>query len=112
MIKHISILYRPAGTTKEEFVRYWRDVHAELVKKRLPGLRKYVGDIRIEPRAGERLPGGGRFMECDAIIELHFDDLESLKKAMASDGWLSEERKTSSGKCFDYGRLESVVTEE
>jgi uncharacterized protein (TIGR02118 family) len=113
MIKHISIINRPPNLTHEQLVRYWNDVHAKLVRTRLPGLRKYVGNFPVQPGdASEKLPGGGKRLQCDAIVELHFDDLQALRAAMSSPGWLSDERKKSSVAMIDYSTLQFAVVEE
>lgn len=113
MIKHISIIYRPQGKTHEETVRYWKEVHQNVVKARLPGLKKYVGNFPVEaPDDAMKQPGGGRQSKCDAIVELHFETLADLHAAMASPGWNSSERAQSSATFMDYSRMEYVVMEE
>jgi uncharacterized protein (TIGR02118 family) len=112
MIKQISLIYRPAGVSKEEFRTYWRDVHAELVKTKLPGLRKYTGSFPLEARPGERLPGGGEQIHCDCVVELYFDDLDSLMKAMTGPDWLGEDRMKSSLKILDFKRVQFIVADE
>lgn len=105
MIKHISIVHRPPGLSHEAFVAYWRDVHAPLVKTRLPGLRKYVGNLPVATPGGAPLP-------FDAIVELHFDDRAALDAAMASPSWLAEDRQASSRRIIDYTRHVVVIAEE
>ena len=74
MVKHISLVHRPAGTTREAFASYWKDVHAELVKTRLPGLRKYVGNLVIPPasegarRAAAAISPATRWSNCTSTI--------------------------------------------
>jgi uncharacterized protein (TIGR02118 family) len=41
LVKRISFLKRKPGMSREEFFRYWQDVHGPLALK-LPGLRRYV----------------------------------------------------------------------
>ena len=48
MIKHISFIKRHANVSREEFRRYWEEVHAPLVREALPTLRKYVGNFTHE----------------------------------------------------------------
>ncbi|MGI4815330.1 MAG: EthD domain-containing protein [Janthinobacterium lividum] len=113
MIKHISFIYRPAHMSHAEVVEYWKKVHSQLVKTKLPGLRKYVGNFPVnEPGSGAQQPGSGKQMQCDAVVELHFDDVESLHAAMASPGWLSDERKKSSASMMDFTHHQFVVVEE
>src|SRR4051812_45800049 len=107
MIKHISIIYRPPGKTHEETVRYWKEVHQNIVKTKLPGLVKYVGNFPVEaPDGAAKQPGGGQQMKCDAIVELHFETLEALKNAMTGAAWMSPERSESSARFMDYARME------
>ncbi|ELZ84705.1 hypothetical protein C453_11841 [Haloferax elongans ATCC BAA-1513] len=60
--------------THEEFVERWTGEHADLAKD-LPGLKKYVTSL---PTAPER-------SEYDGIVELYFEDMESLKAAFSSE---------------------------
>lgn len=113
MVKHISIIYRAKGKTHAEAVKYWREVHQNVVKGRLPGLRKYVGNFPVQdPDSTVKQPGGGQQMTCDAIVELHFDDLESLTRAMSSEAWQSDERRASSAQFMDYAQMTYVVVDE
>lgn len=112
MIKQISFINRPPGVSQEEFRAYWQDVHAELVKKKLPGLRKYTGSFPVSAPSGQKLPGGGEQFHCDCVVELYFDDLESLMKAMTGPDWLGEDRKQSSLRALDYTRLQFIVADE
>jgi len=113
VIKHISIIYRPPNKTHEETVQYWKEVHNRVVKSRLPKLRKYVGNFPVQsPQSDVKQPGGGQQMQCDAIVELHFDTLEDLTAAMTGNAWLSDERKASSTRFMDYTRMTYVVMEE
>ena len=80
MIKTIAVARRKAGMTHEEFIKYWGEEHAPLVKKIWPGLRKYVQNhLVIEP---------GQKYESDGIVEMWYDDLASMKRAMA---WVQTE---------------------
>lgn len=61
--------------THEEFLKYWRNDHAALVKKTWPGLRKYVqNEIIVEP---------GQKRDADGVVEMYYDDTAAYKKAMA-----------------------------
>jgi len=76
MLKFIVVLYRSPDLTPEQFRQHLEQIHAPLAKN-LPGLRKYiqnhVGDDRKRKHPG-----------WDAIIELYFDDRESMEAAWAS----------------------------
>ena len=59
----------------DEFARYWLSVHGALAKK-MPGLRKYV--VNVVRRPPNREP------DFHGVVELWFDDVDSMKKAFAS----------------------------
>lgn len=75
MVKFMGIVARKSGLTREEFLRYWRDVHAPLAAA-LPGLRRYVRNPTLETP--------GRELAYDGVAELWFDDRESLRAAFRS----------------------------
>ena len=75
MIKTIAVAHRKAGMTHDDFIKYWHEQHAPLVKKIWPGLRKYVQN-EITVAAGQK-------READGIVEMWYDDLASMKHAMA-----------------------------
>jgi len=77
MVKLVAVIRKRDGTMPEEFLRYWREVHAPIVA-RLPGLRRYV----ISPAVGR-----GTGTEYDGIAELWFEDREALERVMASPEW-------------------------
>jgi uncharacterized protein (TIGR02118 family) len=69
------LAHRKPGMTSEDFKRYWKDVHAPLAARMIPGLRKYVQDHFIS------LPE--RHYEGDGIVEMWWDDLEAHQKFLA-----------------------------
>jgi len=75
MIKLMALIFKKPGLTDEEFKSYWKEQHAPLAKKILPGLRKYTQNHFL------KLPGY-RY-EGDGFVELWFDDLEGFKKYIA-----------------------------
>jgi uncharacterized protein (TIGR02118 family) len=105
MIKFISVINHPPGSSLEEVHDYWFNVHAPFVKANLPGLRKYVLNLPVRT-PGEPAPS------CDGVVELHFDDMAALKAALTSPAWTSPERKASSSKVIDYSRFLGVYAEE
>jgi uncharacterized protein (TIGR02118 family) len=75
MIKTIAVAFRRKDMTHEEFLKYWRNEHASLVKKTWPGLKKYVqNEIVVDP---------GQERTADGVVEMYYDDVASYKKAMA-----------------------------
>ncbi len=77
MVKLVAVIRKRDENRPDEFLRYWREVHAPIVAK-VPGLRRYV----ISPAIGT-----GTGPEYDGIAELWFDDAEALGRAMASPEW-------------------------
>lgn len=61
--------------TDEEFANYWLETHAPLAKK-MPGVRKYVVNVVRSPP--------NREPDYHGVVELWFDDVDSMKKAFAS----------------------------
>jgi uncharacterized protein (TIGR02118 family) len=49
VIKSISMLTRKAGTTHEQFMKHWVEVHAPLAHA-VPGVRRYVQSHILEER--------------------------------------------------------------
>jgi len=75
MTKVIYVLHRRPDMDRDEFRRYWRDVHGPIAA-RMPGLRRYVQD--------HALPGVFGEPPCDGIAELWFDSEEAMQAALAS----------------------------
>ena len=71
----IILLAKKASLSDEEFARYWLGTHAPLAGK-MPGLRKYV--VNVVQRPPNKEP------EFHGVVELWFDDKESMKRAFAS----------------------------
>ncbi len=100
MIKMVAVVKKKEGMERNEFVKYWLDVHAPLEKK-WPGLKKYV----ISPAIGA--PGGGE-PEYDGLAELWFEDEDALKKALES-----QERKISREDFLKFvGKASMMITKE
>ena len=75
MIKTIAIAHKKAGMSHEEFCKYWKEQHAPLAARLIPGLRKYVQNHYLE------VPGFE--YEGDGIVEIWYDDVESFQKSWA-----------------------------
>lgn len=83
MFKLMTLLRKKDGMSDEEFARYWFEVHAPLAR-RMPGLRRYVVNLVQKPP--------GREPEFNGVVELWFDDRESMKKAFASPEGVATQR--------------------
>ncbi|SAI74481.1 EthD protein [Bordetella ansorpii] len=111
MIKHISLINRHQNESVADFRAYWLNVHSQLVKGALPGLRKYVANFPVDVSDSEPL-ASGRHLSCDAIVELHFDSLDALKAAIRSPDWQSEKRKASSARLMELSLNQYMIAEE
>ncbi len=80
MVKAIFIASKLPGLTLSEFFERWQHGHGPLVA-RTPGLRRYVQNHGL-PAAY-----AGEAMTHDGWSELWFDDLEALRRAVASPQW-------------------------
>ena len=76
MTKVIFVLHRRLDMDRDEFRRYWRDVHGPIAAG-MPGLRRYVQNYAVPDAASGDPP-------CDGIAELWFDSEEALRTAFAS----------------------------
>ena len=75
MLKFMVVLYRHPDLTREQFRRHLEQVHAPLAKN-LPGLRHY--------KQNHAVPDPKRELAWDAIVELYFDNRETMEAAWAS----------------------------
>jgi uncharacterized protein (TIGR02118 family) len=105
MIKVLGLLTRKAGTTHEEFVRHWYDIHAPLAHA-VPGIRRYVQSHITDTRTRPDVPETN--VEVDGIAELWYDDLESLQRAAATP---EMKRLTDDGALF-IGQIKTYIIEE
>lgn len=101
MVKLVYCLRRKPGMTREEFGRYWAEVHGPL-GARIPGLRRLVQSHGLD------LPGGPS--DFDGIAELWFDDLPSLQAARGSPEWAASTADETN--FVDPGRTASLVSVE
>lgn len=105
MIKFVNVFRFPAGADKEATRRYWLDQHAPMVRDRLPELMKYVISI---PHAGP----DGTEPPYDGIVEMHFEDLDAMRRSFATEPWLRKDRIDSSARLMDSATALRFHTEE
>ena len=79
------MLNKKESLTDQEFAKYWLDTHAPLAKK-MPGLRKYVANVVRRPP--------NRDPDYHGVVELWFDDSDSMKRAFASPEGLATQKDT------------------
>ena len=71
MVKLVYCIHRKPGLSREEFIRYWAEVHAP-IGGRIPGLRNLVHSYALD------VPGDSRPADFDGMAELWFDDLGAV----------------------------------
>jgi hypothetical protein len=105
LIKVISYIRRNPKLTHEEFRDYWTNVHVPLVRSKLPSLKLYRGSFPV--------PAPGRVLsDADAVVELGFDDLETMDREMNGPLFMEAERQASSAHLLDLNYVRSIVVEE
>jgi uncharacterized protein (TIGR02118 family) len=73
MLKTIAIVHKRAGMSREEFYRYWKDIHGPLALKMAPQMKKYVQNHFIP----------GQEYEGDGIVESWYDDMKAFQEFTA-----------------------------
>jgi uncharacterized protein (TIGR02118 family) len=90
MIKLVFMVRRREGITREEFQRYWKEEHAELVKRHaeLLRIRRYVQtharDTDLDHAIAESR--GSVPSQYDGAAELWWDSIDDLVQAATSEG--------------------------
>ncbi|MGA2957859.1 MAG: EthD domain-containing protein [Thermodesulfobacteriota bacterium] len=69
MVKQIFLVKRKQGLSFEEFKKHYLEVHAPLIKKTFPEIRKYVINFALQ-RGKETL--------YDAVTEIYWDNIETI----------------------------------
>jgi uncharacterized protein (TIGR02118 family) len=88
MVKLVFCLRRKPGMSREEFQRYWRDIHAPLVAGHAAalGIQRYVQShtMTTPVNAVLRASRGGPD-EFDGVAELWWDSIDDLAAGSSSD---------------------------
>ncbi|MBL28025.1 MAG: hypothetical protein CMM50_10815 [Rhodospirillaceae bacterium] len=84
LIKRMSTLKRRPDVSAEQFKAEWLDVHSFLVK-RLPQVKGYTQNLIFDRSHGRGRPATYEELPIDGIVELWFEDSDSLDAAFASD---------------------------
>ncbi|HVT61253.1 MAG TPA: EthD domain-containing protein [Thermoanaerobaculia bacterium] len=103
MLKVVYCLSRRPDLPREEFLRYWRDVHGG-IGARIPGLRRLVQSYTVY------VPGDAHGPDFDGMAELWFDDVASLLAARQSPEWKAS--ADDEANFIDHSRVAYFVTEE
>jgi uncharacterized protein (TIGR02118 family) len=83
LIKRMSLLRRRSDVTADQFLHEWRIEHARLVCA-INGVRGYRQNFVLSREAPKGNPVDYDDFPLDGIVELWFDDIESLNTAFAS----------------------------
>lgn len=83
LIKRVSTLKRRPDIDAETFKREWFDVHSFLVK-RVDGVRGYTQNLVLDRAIGRERTAYDD-LAIDGMVELWFDDVETLRAGFASD---------------------------
>ncbi|MGH7332571.1 MAG: EthD family reductase [Candidatus Rokuibacteriota bacterium] len=105
MIKSLSLLTRKDGSTHEQFVNHWVEIHAPLAHQ-VPGLRRYVQSHIVEERTRPDIPAS--VLEIDGIAELWYDDRQAMARAHASP----EAKALHADGALFIGRIKTFTIEE
>lgn len=84
LIKRMSTLKRRPDVSAEQFKREWFDIHSFLVR-RLPQVKGYTQNLIFDRSHGRGRPASYEELPIDGIVELWFEDLDSLNAGFASD---------------------------
>ncbi len=103
VVKLVYCICRKPGLTREEFVRYWADVHGP-IGARIPGIRKLVQSYALA------VPGDSRPGDFDGMVELWLDDLAALLEARRSAEWAAS--TADEVNFVDHARSAYFVSEE
>ena len=79
-MKLVYCIHRKPGLSREEFIRYWAEIHAP-IGARIPGLRRLVHSYALAT------PGDKRPADFDGMAELWFDDVPAILAARRSAEW-------------------------
>lgn len=108
MVKLIVCVKRKPDMDVEEFHRYWRTTHGELIKS-LPSLRQYIRkyvQCHTVPQAYAR-----HAAIYDGAAELWFDSVEAVEAFLADPEYLAKVRPDEL-KFTDHPNLVWFVTQE
>ena len=116
-IKIVYCLRRKPGISREEFQRYWLDVHGPMVKARgeAIGMRRYVQSHAVETPMNAALAGArGGLESYDGVMEGWWDsEAEALAALSTPDGQATaRDLLDDEGKFIDFDRSPIFMTRE
>jgi uncharacterized protein (TIGR02118 family) len=92
MIKRLTVMTRKPGMSREDFVRYWTEVHGPLLASH-PSVKRFVANVTTEFKRfsvrnedpSDPLRSTILTQVPDGFVELWFEDRESMDAMYASD---------------------------
>lgn len=109
MVKGIALLKRKPGLSEEEFRRHYEEVHAPLIRKLLPCIRKYVRNYV----AARPFPSAAGEAEFDCVTEQWFDSMDGFREmADAMSGEVGRAIRADERTFLDRARTVYVIVEE
>ncbi len=84
MVKGVALIKRKPGLSPEEFRKHYEEVHAPLIRKSFPSLKRYARNF---VNAAPFSRGAGE-PEFDCITEMWFDDMQGFQAMV--DAWGGE----------------------
>lgn len=117
MVKLVYCIRRPADLSAEEFRRYWRNDHADLVRSvaEVIGAVRYVQSHTVAPELNEVLAASRGCAEpYDGVTELWWHSLADLEAGMQSPDSLDAQRRLLEDEStfIDFSRSSVFMTEE
>jgi uncharacterized protein (TIGR02118 family) len=83
MVKAVFLIKRKPYMMRDEFKRYWKEVHAPMALK-LPGLRRYLQCHTVDEAYEWAEP------RWDGVAHLYFDDAQAAERATVSNAFIKE----------------------
>ena len=103
MIKLVYCITKTTGLTDQQFFDYWENVHAA-IGSRIPGVRRFVQSRRLV------LPEDKYQPHYDGMVELWFDNVETLLASRESPEWKAS--SDDEANFIDHSKVAYFVTEE
>ncbi len=109
MVKGIALLARKPGLSPEEFRRHYEEVHAPLIRKLVPSLKRYLRNY-VTRRPFPPAAGGTEF---DCVTEQWFDSMEGFQQMIdAMAGEAGRAIRADERTFLDRARTVYVIVEE
>ena len=109
MLKVDILVHRRPDLSHEQFVEYWRDVHAQLFSSQ-PVVKQHVRRY-VQSRTIPDPPNAVRLADYDGIAQVWFDDMNGFHGVFSSQNY-RDVIKVDEEKFADPKRVEFLFSEE